>query len=822
MKKILNLSLILFVFCLTSLLGGLFLSPTKVTSAVDTETSSEPIEISNATELKDYIDNYGQDGSQYGPDDYVVLTRDINMATLNTTASPDGDIVYGTIGTEENPFSGTFDGRGYSISNLRIDVSVNTSEEGTQNNQYAGLFGVTNGATIKNVAISQNMTITTGGCITLYVGTLVGRAENTTIQYCQITSKITHNTGFDCNVNFGTLVGMAVNSTISDVVCRYTGSEGFGNWNFDNKDNKVLNLGGVVGVLSNSELSFAVVSVKFFVNVSADFIGDLSVGGVVGNVAQSGSKVINIASENSFTVTNNISSSIEAIVNIGEIVGAIANNSPASRNISYIHFKANQGIERFGSMGNYAYTDQSLYDYITVANESMTTSAYFENQVWHPLYGIWDFNSVWYVGSSSINLQSFYGSFNIAISNALNTDVLTMTSTLQPSYRYGDQIAIDFSFNSVFNNGAVSGDMSKYYSLSAVVLNGVEVASIVPSADGTSYRISEKKTDESENNKISWTQLLDITKNNDSDFTLYIRNVNMTTAGEYSISITAEGFEADVVTKLFQGDNADQLVEGETPGYVFYAEGSENETSTMQLRMVYGQTYRIETKGKPNTPNAFVGWFLTVEDGDDISLSTTQSRILEFTFGNGYFTDDCEIYAKYRDNACVVTVDIKDEGILKVDFYSGDISLENAGETVSVSKEESSLKLEIYVKKGYDFNAEQFIVDLDVYKTEDPTKTFCTLRESYENDEYKYYHFVLDMTTLTDDFENAFTISCSTTPENDGNLTWLWITIGCVSGAVVIGLLIFLIVFLVRRKKIGGGSSGGVSFKKKNYKNMYY
>ena len=92
MKKILNLSLILFVFCLTSLLGGLFLSPTKVTSAVDTETSSEPIEISNATELKDYIDNYGQDGSQYGPDDYVVLTRDINMATLNTTASPDGDI----------------------------------------------------------------------------------------------------------------------------------------------------------------------------------------------------------------------------------------------------------------------------------------------------------------------------------------------------------------------------------------------------------------------------------------------------------------------------------------------------------------------------------------------------------------------------------------------------------------------------------------------------------------------------------------------------------------------------------------------------------
>lgn len=815
MKKILNLSLILFVFCLTSLFGGLFLSPTTVTSAADTETSSEPIEISDATELKRYIDNYGTGiSTTYGqPTDYIVLTADIDMSTLNTTANPDGDIVYGTIGTEESPFAGTFDGRGYTISNLRIDVSVDTSENGTQSNQYGGLFGVTRGATIKNVAISQNITITTGGCITAYVGALVGKAENTTIQYAQITAKLTHNTTFGSNLNFGTLVGMAVDSDISYVVCRYTGSAGFGNWTFDRKDNKVLNFGGVVGALSNSQLSFAVVSVKYFATISQDFIGDVSIGGVVGTVTQGGSKIINIAIENSYSITNNATTSVDAIVNVGEVAGVVSNPAPVSKNISYIHFKSNSGIERFGSMGNYAYTDQSLYDYITVASGSMTTSAYFSNQVWHPLYGIWDFDTTWYVGSSTINLQSFYGNFTVRVSTSLNTDVLNMTSTLGNGYRFGDQVALEFSFKEIVENEAVVGDMSDYYSLSAVVLNGVEIAKIVTltNGDNVSYR-------------ISGTDLLDIQKNEDDNgFTLFIKNINMATAGEYNISTTAKSFQASVVSKLFQGENADQLVEGQIPGYVFYAEGTNTTTETLTLsKMVYGQTYRIETRVKTNTPNAFVGWYMTVEDGEDIALSSTQSRILEFTFGSGYFTDNCEIYAKYRDNACVITVDIKDEGILKVDFYSGSVSLTTTGDTVAVSKGESSLKLEIYVKKGYDFNVEQFIVDLDVYKTEDPTKSFCTLRESYENDEYKYYHFVLDMTSLTGDFENAFTISCATTSESNGNMTWIWITVGCVGGAIVLGLLIFLIVFLVRRNRFGGGSSGGGSFKKKNYKNMYY
>ena len=813
MKKILNLSLFLFVFCLTSLFGGLLFTP-NVASAADT--SAEPIEISSAAELKRYIDNYGTGlSAQYGqPTDYVVLTADIDMSVLNTAGNPDGDVVYNTIGTEENPFAGVFDGRGYSISNLRIDASVDTEEAGIENNQYAGLFGVTNGATIKNVSISQNITITTGGCVTSYVGALVGKAQNTSIQYVQITAKVNYNTNFDYNINFGTLAGMAVDCDISDVVCRYSGNAGFGNWTFDRKDGKILNFGGVVGAVSNSELSFAVVSVKYNATIAPEFIGDLSIGGIVGNVSQGGSKIINVACENSFNVTNNASTSIDAVVNVGEVAGVVSNPAPITKNISYIHFKANSGIERFGSIGNYYYTDQSLYDYITVANDAMNSSAYFSNQVWHPLYGDWDFDTVWYVGSSMINLQSFYGNFTVKVSNNLNTDVLNMTSTLANGYRFGDQVAMQFSFKDILEEDAVIGDMSNYYSLSSVLLNGVEKAKIITLVNGNNVTY-----------RISGTDLLDITKNQDDNgFTLYVKSVNMSTAGEYNISTDAKSFKANVVSKLFKGDNADELVEGETPGYVFYAEGTNTTTESLTLsKMVYGQTYRVETKGKPNTPNAFVGWYITVEDGEDVLLNDNQSRILEFTFGSGYFTGDCEIYAKYRDNACVITFDIND-GILKVDLYSGGVSITTGGETVAVSKSEASLKLEIYVKKDYDFNADQFIVDLDVYKTDDPTKSFCTLRESYENDEYKYYHFVLDMTSLTDDFDNAFTISCEATQTNNGNMTWIWIVAGSVGGVVVLGLLILMIVLLARRNKFGGGSSssGGSSFKKKNYKNMYF
>ena len=64
------------------------------------------------------------------------------------------------IGTEKEPFKGSLDGNGYKISNMKINSKTN----------YKGLFGYTDGSSIKNLKL-ENYTIIGSGN---YIGGLVG------------------------------------------------------------------------------------------------------------------------------------------------------------------------------------------------------------------------------------------------------------------------------------------------------------------------------------------------------------------------------------------------------------------------------------------------------------------------------------------------------------------------------------------------------------------------------------------------------------------------------------------------------------------------
>ena len=87
----------------------------------------------------------------------------------------DGNTLYRSllspIGTEEHPFKGTYDGQGYVIKNLSLtngDTAIGTN---------VGLFGYTDGATIKNLTLVD-------GSVTGFdnVGAVVGYAKNTTFE----------------------------------------------------------------------------------------------------------------------------------------------------------------------------------------------------------------------------------------------------------------------------------------------------------------------------------------------------------------------------------------------------------------------------------------------------------------------------------------------------------------------------------------------------------------------------------------------------------------------------------------------------------------
>ena len=100
--------------------------------------------ISNAEELMAFAKavNHGANGSD------AYLTADIDMAEVSSAYTP--------IGSGEKPFSGTFDGRGFRIKNLKISGG----------NGF-GVFGtVTGGATIKNLVLDGSSSIRGGA----YVG----------------------------------------------------------------------------------------------------------------------------------------------------------------------------------------------------------------------------------------------------------------------------------------------------------------------------------------------------------------------------------------------------------------------------------------------------------------------------------------------------------------------------------------------------------------------------------------------------------------------------------------------------------------------------
>jgi len=114
------------------------------------------------------------------------------------------------IGTAASPFNGIFDGNGYSITGLNINSTGTTD-------LYTGLFGYTQGATIKNLVLnsptiygngySANMAAACG------IGGLIGYASGGTIANCYVTGGSV--TGGTSAIHIGGLVGDSAGTSIS-------------------------------------------------------------------------------------------------------------------------------------------------------------------------------------------------------------------------------------------------------------------------------------------------------------------------------------------------------------------------------------------------------------------------------------------------------------------------------------------------------------------------------------------------------------------------------------------------------------------------------
>ena len=131
-----------------------------------------------------------------------VLEADIDM--LSASLSP--------IGSSSLPYKGTFDGNGYTISNATI------SGDGT----YAGFFGYTSAATIKDLTLN-NIYVSVKG---KYGGTLVGYMTQGTLSNCSVSATVSggYGTGGYTGGIVGYLYGAALSSYNNIEGCSFSGT----------------------------------------------------------------------------------------------------------------------------------------------------------------------------------------------------------------------------------------------------------------------------------------------------------------------------------------------------------------------------------------------------------------------------------------------------------------------------------------------------------------------------------------------------------------------------------------------------------------------
>ena len=171
-----------------------------------------------------------------------VLTADIDFADYA------GVLKHKSIGTDSTvPFYGTFDGCGYTVSNLNILADT----------QFTGLFGYIKAATVKNVTVSGTVSSTNR-----YTGAVVGYAEASSIENC-------HN---KATVNGTEYVGGVIGYIKNGVKLS-------GCYNSGDIVATATDVGGVVGLINGiTDMSNCLSTGKIVYN-------NMNVGGLIGRTA---------------------------------------------------------------------------------------------------------------------------------------------------------------------------------------------------------------------------------------------------------------------------------------------------------------------------------------------------------------------------------------------------------------------------------------------------------------------------------------------------------------------------------------------------------
>ncbi len=307
------------------------------------------------------------DGSLNNP--YLISNaRQINAVRNNLTASyklsTDIDLRgydWVPIGDETEPFTGTFDGAGYEISNLSIDLP---------NTSYVGLFGyVTNNGGVNPNIFNLKLSVDSINGNS-YIGSFIGYGKDVNLNSLYVTTKITASASSGGYI--GGLVGYADNSTINN--SSVSGSiSGIGG-----------NIGGLAGYV-DGDINYSY--------SDADIQGDNYIGGIAGYIIGNIKDTYSLGSIFGDT----------SIRNAGGVAGYLFGNINNSYCLGMLKIDTATSYTNVGLLvgskdGNVL--NSYYYNPYGFVNNDIGTAISLDNLYSLDSYGGFDFDSSWEIGTN--------------------------------------------------------------------------------------------------------------------------------------------------------------------------------------------------------------------------------------------------------------------------------------------------------------------------------------------------------------------------------------------------------------------------------------
>lgn len=265
----------------------------------------DEVTIGDADDLVQFSKNVNNGDIYFGTT--VYLSTDIDLTNVKN---------FEPIGKDEHSFQGTFDGQGFAIKGLKVGST----------SQYAGLFGLAEGATIRNVVIDSQSSVTTITSNSVFVGSVVGQCHGSgrrdcVVENCVNMGKVYYSSFRTYEAHIGGIVGCLSQSAAHNAVLRNSANYGSVMHLGTTAVTYSASIGGVVGSSSvTTTTANAYAYVKNVLNYGTVYAekptssGSVQVGGIIGKSYLR--ELINCVSSGNISVSHTVSK-----MQLGSIVG---------------------------------------------------------------------------------------------------------------------------------------------------------------------------------------------------------------------------------------------------------------------------------------------------------------------------------------------------------------------------------------------------------------------------------------------------------------------------------------------------------------------